>query len=406
MQRDILIIGAGIIGAATSWALAMRGQGERVLLIERESVASGATSRAAALVTLVRDKPWLIPLVQQTCHDIDHLEHELGADVGRHTCGALYAAPAALRQNLLDLAALNASHGTVAQELSPRDAQRLAPWLLAGAFDTAVHFPQEMYIEPYLLTQAYLRAATRLGVQFQDADAVRIHTLNGQVRGLETGTGHFLPASSIVVAAGAWSSLLAAALDIALPMAPVRSQYWITAPADLFDPKGAIMLLPAIRAYARPEGGGLLFGVREQRAVAVDPRRLPSDLSGFVFDPANPDGLDDLAFHADVLMQHIADFAYTGIAHAISGPSCYTPDSHLVLGEADSIRGLFFASGCNGGGIAFCGGMGRAIAELVLQQPVFADIAMHRPQRLGHFDPFSAAFLNRCAASRSNKTSG
>ena len=49
MQRDILIIGCGIFGAAIAWAMGRRGLGHRVLIVDRQTPASGATSQAAGL---------------------------------------------------------------------------------------------------------------------------------------------------------------------------------------------------------------------------------------------------------------------------------------------------------------------------------------------------------------------
>lgn len=93
MQRDIIIVGGGIIGAAVAYALGLRGMGERVCIIERAQPAAAATSRAAALVTLVRDKPNLIALVKETYSAIARLEKTQHEDVGRHQSGALYVAP-------------------------------------------------------------------------------------------------------------------------------------------------------------------------------------------------------------------------------------------------------------------------------------------------------------------------
>ena len=117
-------------------------------------------------------------------------------------------------------------------------------------------------------------------------------------------------------------------------MAPVRSQYWITQTAPHFARNGAIVLMPEIQAYARPEVGALIFGIREQHAVAANPRTLPADLSRLVFDADNPDGFNDLVENADKLNRYFAHFEQTGIAHHMSGPSCYTSDGALVLGES------------------------------------------------------------------------
>ena len=88
-------------------------------------------------------------------------------------------------------------------------------------------------------------------------------------------------AGCVVDAAGAWANVLAARIGIGLPMAPVRSQYWITAPDPLFPRDHPMVIMPDASAYSRPELGGLLFGLRERQSISFDPRQLPDELSGF-----------------------------------------------------------------------------------------------------------------------------
>ncbi|WP_428825663.1 NAD(P)/FAD-dependent oxidoreductase [Azonexus sp. IMCC34842] len=407
MNRDILIVGGGIFGASIAYALARRGLGERVLLLERQQLAGAATSRAAALVTLVRDKSHFIPLVQETRRAIEAMRADFSEDVGLRQVGALYASSTAGAAELDRLAASCGEFGIVSEKLTPDEAIRHSPWLNPAAFDTAVLFPQEAYVEPYLLSTAYSRSAAHLGVRIRlAADVRRICCANDRVSGVELRSGEVLPAAIVINAAGAWAGLLSAELGVPLPMAPVRSQYWITEPDAIFPRQGPIVLLPEIRAYARPEIGALLFGIRESRPAVADPRLLPADLSGFVFDPSDPDGWENLADGAEQLRRYFPAIDRLGIAHYITGPSNYTPDGNLVVGAVDRIAGLFIAAGCNGAGIAVSGGVGRLIAEQITGQACFVDAAPHRVERHGLFDPFAPEFLNLCAAARSRKTSG
>jgi len=407
MERDILIVGGGIFGAAIAFALGQRGLGERVLLLERQQLAHAATSRAAALMTLVRDKRHFIPLVQETYRTIETLRTDFAEDVGLHQVGALHVASGPASEVLRQLADNCSAYGITSEELTPTEAVQRTPWLNAEAFDTAVFFPQEAYVEPYLLCTAYARAAVQMGVRIRlDADVRHFKSEENRVTGVELANGEVLPARIVINAAGAWGGLLCAELGIPLPMAPVRSQYWITETDALFPRNAPIVLLPEIRAYARPEVGALLFGIREHDAVVADPHRLPADLAGFVFDAEDSDGWDNLAAGAETLRRYFPAIDRVGIAHYITGPSNYTPDGNLVVGRVESIAGLFVAAGCNGAGIAVSGGVGRLIAELVIDQPTFIDPDPHRPQRLGDFDPFVPEFLRLCADARSRKTSG
>lgn len=406
-QRDILIIGGGIFGAAIAYALGRRGLGQRVLVLEREQPAGAATSRAAALVTLARDKPEQIALAQETLRAIANLESEFGEDIGRHAVGTLHVAPTERIDLLKSRADHCADFGIASQWLTKDAALARAPWLAPEAFDLAVFYPDDCYVEPYLFACAYQRAAGRMGARLRlNADVRRIVHADGRVSGVELADGEVLPASIVINAAGAWANLLSAELGLPLPMAPVRSQYWITEPAPIFPRDGAIVLMPEIRAYARPEVGALLFGMRERMPAVADPRSLPADFSGFVFDPDDADGWQNLAEGAEALARYFPALASLGIAHYITGPSNYTPDGQLILGTSQRIAGLFIATGCNGSGIAFSGGVGRLLAEWVCGEPGFLDPGQFAPDRHGDFDPFTPAFLQTCAAARAQKSSG
>jgi 4-methylaminobutanoate oxidase (formaldehyde-forming) len=406
-ERNILIIGGGIFGAAIAYALGRRGLGHRVLILERGQPAGGATSRAAALVTMVRDDPAQIALAQETFRAMDCLEGEYGESVGRHNVGALHVAPDHLGE-ALKARAENAAHfGISSRWLDKNEALRRAPWLAADAFDLAVFYPDECYVDPYLLSSAYQRTAIGLGAKLRlDANVVHITHADGQVTGVDLSDGTHLPANIVINAAGAWANLLSTELGLPLPMAPVRSQYWISEPAAIFPRDGAIVLMPEIRAYARPEVGALLFGVRETRPAVADPRQLPADLGGFVFDPDDPDGWNNLAEGAETLARYFPAIESIGIAHYLTGPSNYTPDSQLILGASRQIAGLLIATGCNGSGITFSGGVGRLLAEWIAGEAGYLEPTIFAPDRAGTFDPYSPEFLQSCAAARAQKTSG
>jgi sarcosine oxidase subunit beta len=253
-----------------------------------------------------------------------------------------------------------------------------------------------------ILAHAYARAARALGARFSTGVAVnRIEVTHGRASGVETSQGR-VSAAAVVVAAGAWSNLLTVPLGCALPTAPVRSEYWITAPAPAFPRGHPVVILPDARAYSRPELGGLLFGLRGLRGVAADPRVLPDDAAGF----AIPDAEDTLAEGADALTGLCPPLVHAGIAHAVEGLSTYTPDGAFVLGAAPGITGLFVATGCCGAGIAASGGIGLALASVMLNRDVGIDLTAFAPGRFGVVDPFDPTFRARCAAARAQKTAG
>jgi sarcosine oxidase, subunit beta len=407
VQRDILIIGCGIFGAAIAWALGRRGLGHRVLILDRQPQASGATSRAAGLVTQVRSDPALQALAGETLAAIELLKSRFGEDVGCHRVGALHVGPLSQQAALAHLLAACNAAGIRGQWQDKAQVLAHSPWLNPEAFDMAAFFPDECFVDPYLLSSAYLRGAQQMGAKLRlDTRVAHIQHQTGVVTGVALEGGAVLPARIVVNAAGAWSNLLSVELGLPLPMAPVRSQYWITERSPEFPPDGPMVFMTDIRAYARPEVEALLFGIRESTPAVADPRELPENLQGFVFDAADPDGWGNLADAFEPLSRYFPAIERLGIAHYITGPSNYTPDGQPIVGASAKVAGLLVATGCNGSGITYSAGVGRLIAELICGETPFVDASRLDPARALQIDPFASAFLQACAHARATKSTG
>ncbi|MGB1024973.1 MAG: NAD(P)/FAD-dependent oxidoreductase, partial [Rhodospirillaceae bacterium] len=225
------------------------------------------------------------------------------------------------------------------------------------------------------------------------------------VEGVRLSDGHTITADMTVCAAGPWSALVGQWVGLGLPLAPVRSHYWISAMDDRFARNQVMVFIPDGKFYSRPELGGLLYGFRDRVCVAADPRLYPPDPAGFAF------GYDDEGW--DSLAEGIAGFTdyFPGLdqvptAHYISAASAYTPDGKFVIGAWPTVKGFLAVTGCSGAGIATSGGVGRAAAAMAAGSTAPYDMSLFRPDRFGPIDPVDPAFLQRCADARANKRAG
>jgi sarcosine oxidase subunit beta len=402
---DVIIIGGGVLGCATAYYLAGLNRGH-VVLLERRTVAGANSPRAAGLLSLARPKAAPFPLVLETYAAIADLEDELSQSLGLQQVGSLHvAASPAARAGLVELVQIAHGSGVATEWISPTDAMRLVRWLVLNGDEAVAFFPADAFVDPYLLTQAYAHCARARGVVIREGVAVTgIQVRGDRVAGVETSEG-FFTGQVVIDAAGAWAGVLAWQLGVGLPMAPVRSQYWITAPHPLFAGRHPIALLPDARAYARPELGSLLFGLREAQGMHADPWELPEDISDLRLDSESC-GWDSLMEGIPSLARFFPAIEQIGIAHHIAGLSTYTPDGMFVLGEVPGLEGLLVATGCSGAGIAASGGIGLALAQLAVGQTSFFDLTPHRADRFGPVDPTDPAFRQRCAEARSMKRSG
>ncbi len=406
-STDFLIIGGGILGAATAWSLAQRAPaGTRIRLLEAGMLATATTSQAAALLTRVRPDPAMAALVAETFAAIDQLNAVLDDPLPLRQVGSLHLATRdAGHQYLRSTAQTAAELGLTAERLTRDEAVQRAPWLSAASDAEALYVAEDGYMDPVQLAQGYITAARRLGVEVVQNCPVRaLVRQQDRIIGVQTANGT-MAADHVICCAGPWSTQLLAEQGVQLAMAPVRSHYWITEDdRELFPNESPMVILPDANAYARPEVGGLLFGLRDQQAVYGDPANLPEDIHGYLFN-CDPEGWECLESGWSALAEVFPAIERLGIAHYLTGVSSYTPDGKPLLGKTD-LPGLLAATGCSGAGIALSGGIGRLLAELALGQPMFCDEKPFALNRFGPIDPFSKDFRVRCALARSQKRSG
>jgi sarcosine oxidase, subunit beta len=398
MESRIVIVGGGILGCSVAYHLARAGTRE-VLLVERNELASATTSCAAGLLGQLRATAEQAELVQRTLRDIAALECELGESPGFRRVGSVRIAttPGREREMAAQLA-LARAQGVEGRVIDKSEAQRLVPALDARQARMIGWIPGDGYADPYQLAMAYARSARARGVQTWTGTAVTGFRMRaGRVIAVDTDRGD-VPCGTVVLAAGAWAGPVAALAGAALPVTPVRSHFWITAPHPAVRPDQPVVRFPDLRtAYTRPEVGGLLMGCYEPRSRAYDAWALGP---GFT--------MREVDREWDVFLRHVGGlvpwFPFLEDAEmvgAMAGLPTFPPDGRYVIGRVPEVEGVLVASGCSGGGIAGSGGIGSVIAELVTTGRSSIDLTSFRADRFGAVEPRSAEFRRRCALARS-----
>lgn len=402
---DLVIIGGGILGISTAYH-AVRMGAVSVLVLERNQIASQATPRAAALLTQIRYKPSQLPIVQRTFAAIEELRAELKDDFGLRRTGSLHVASSPATESPLKTHAETARQaGVEIAWIDAAEARKHTPWLDASSAASIALTPSDMIADPHLFTHAYAQAARARGAVVRINSTVTGLIRHGQdVLGVKTAAGE-IHAGAVIDAAGAWASLIAHEAGVALPMAPVWSHYWVTAPEAGFPHNMAYAILPDARAYVRPEVGGAIIGLRERQSVSLNPRALPDDVDGLVRN-SDEEADEMLLAGAEPLRRYFPDLDSLRFVRFMAGLSAYTPDGEFVLGAVPGAGRFYAAAGCCGSGIACSGGIGLAAAEAALNKTPSFDLTPFRPDRFGAIDPFAPDFRARCAASRSGKLSG
>lgn len=403
---DTIVIGGGTIGTATAWHLAKRKK--TTLLIERNTIGSGNTSKAASLMTLVRTKEALIPLIKETYKNIDEIEVLTNQKVGKKQVGTIhFAASEEAKENLSKLVAIANKHEIKNRSIYKEELTDLMPWLDTQTMIEASFMEDDSFVDAYILANVFADAAKKEGaIVKQNTEVKSIVFENNEVKGVELSNGEIIFSDNVVDAAGLWVNELSMQEGIPVPMAAVRSIYWIIEVNKGMFPKNHPMLvLPDANAYSRPEAGGLLFGLREKESPHFDTKEIDKEPNTDFL--GNPDDKWDLIEeYGQKLQIFFPNFFDMGIKEVITGISTYTPDGYYTLGFFPNKKGFYAAAGCAGAGVAGSGGIGRLIAEMISGETLFTDASPFRLDRFGNIDPTSEGFKQRCADARSKKKDG
>lgn len=404
-MKRILIIGGGILGL--SIARYIQRQGEcQVTLLEAGNPGEGTTSQAAALLTRARKRLDDCRMVDESHRMLRQLQQQQGDEFAQlHGC--MHIAVSAEQGALLCSFQRNArALGIEAAWKNAREVRERLPWLSIPDESLGVWFPDDGHADPYLFAQLYLQDARAAGVTVRSRSRVAdIQRADDRVTGVTLESGEQIECDVLVLAAGPWSTVLADSLGVALGMAPVRSHYWISAAQPNVQLDQPMAIYPAANAYFRPEGRGLLFGVRDSQICVADPNTLPDDIHAYAFEN-DPQGWSALEENWEALIQGCPMLEQAELSHYLSGVSSYTPDALPLIGWAQPYSNLMLATGCSGAGIAWSGGIGRLVSELVHGLEPFVDPAPFDPARFPDADPMNPEFRIACAQSRMNKKTG
>ncbi len=363
VSGSVVVVGAGIIGAACARALCARGCA--VTIVER-GAAVGGTSASGEGNLLLSDKapgPEL-QLAQYSARLWPDLVADLASELGDAFPSLEYELKGGLvvATGDLDAAALSSfaqrqcEHGVRAQSLSASEACRIEPDLTRD-LTSAVYYRDDAQVQPAVAAEAFLASARVRGAKIvlnaavtgplvDDAGALSgVTTTRGDVRG-----------DRVIVAAGPWSSDVARSLGGALPVAPRRGFVLVTSPMTrrifhkVYDADyvgavesndGALQTSTVVESTA---SGTVLIGSSRER-VGFD-RSLDVNVVAV------------LATKAVRLLPFLADVS---LMRVYGGFRPFVPDHLPVIGEDPSCPGLWYATGHEGAGI----GLAPATAEML-----------------------------------------
>jgi glycine/D-amino acid oxidase-like deaminating enzyme len=375
---DVVVVGAGIVGAACARALARAGL--KVTVVERGTIAAGSSSRGEGNI-LVSDKlpgPEL-ELAQLSRRLWLELGEELDCDFElERKGGVVVAAGEPARGSLLGLAERQRRAGVEARPLDPAGLAELEPQLAPSA--GGVHYPEDLQVQPIRAVAALLARARREGARVLTRTAVTgiVRAGDGAVEGVRTAAGT-IAAPLVVNAAGVWSSEVAGLAGSRLGVRPRRGQVLVTEP---------LPPLVAHKVYAASYVDDVNSG-EEGLQVSTVIEGTPSgtiligssrELVGFDERP----GVEAWRRIAAAALELFPILAIARVIRVYHGFRPFSADGLPVIGPDPAVPGLWHASGHEGAGI----GLAPATAALVAAGIVGGEPPLDpRPFRAGRDAP-------------------
>jgi glycine oxidase len=374
-SAGVVIIGGGVIGLAVARALARRGLSD-VVLIERGSLGAESSSAAAGM---------LAPQAEADCaDDFFHLARqsrdmypafaaalleETGIDIELDTTGTLYLA--FTDEDVRDLEKRyewQSRAGLPLEMLRGEDARQLEPAISENVC-AALKFPLDMQVENRRLISALAASTEKLDVRLVTGTTVSfLKTDHRGVAGVETSHG-FVSTNTVVVASGAWTSLLGVQT---LSGKPAKSL-----PSFGIEPVRGQMLCfeanPQIVRHVVYSPGGYIV-----------PRRDGRLLSGSTTEHAGYDrrvtaeGVSSILSAAMEISQRIGALP---IQASWAGLRPRAADGLPVLGPYAEIEGLFYATGHYRNGILLAPITGELIAGAVVDKMDSTSLSIFSPDR-------------------------
>ncbi|BDP44124.1 FAD-dependent oxidoreductase (plasmid) [Deinococcus aetherius] len=354
---DVVVIGAGIIGAACAWRLAERGL--RVRVLERDHPAGGSSGKSAAGVRAQFTSDTNILLSKHSIGEYARMPAS-----GYRPAGYLMLVPE--RQWGVHLAGVERQHvhGVPTEVLTPAQAQRHAPFE-TGGLGGCTFCPTDGVVDPHELTFEYVRLAREAGVRFSLGTPVTAVSRRGGRWRVTTPAGA-VEGEQVLNTAGAWSGEVAALAGLDVPVRPARRMVFTTGPLSLphrlpmvFDLESGVWL--------RSEGERLILGRADEADVGWR------------------EGMD-WAWLEPTLERALERFPWLETASLDRRASWWgyyeiTPDHQPVVGRMPGVEGWLNACGFSGHGVMQAAATARVIAQEACFEVPFVDIAPLRYER-------------------------
>ncbi len=355
---DVVIVGGGLEGAATAWALAHRGITD-VVMAERNTVGSGMTGKSSGIVRCHYGVSSLAAMAAAGLEVFENPQAFFGEDVpdiGFRQTGYIVGVGEPNVENMRKSLAAQRAVGVQTEEIDVAEVAGMWPWADLSPFAAFGWESRGGYGDAYRTAQAFMASARAAGVRLRQGTAVTdLLTTDQKVTGVRMADGTEISAGTVVVATGVWTRPFLAGHGIDIPITVIREQIVMIDPGV---PVGGVPVFSDLVSlqYVRPEvGGEILFG----NSDLADPSEADPD------DYSNRASEEFVDLTVEKVGTRFPGLSAASITSSYAGCYDVTPDWNPVISRT-GIDGLVVAAGFSGHGFKIAPAVGRLVADIVV----------------------------------------
>lgn len=361
----VVIIGAGVVGAALADEISARGWTEVTVVDQGPLPATGgSSSHAPGLVFQANPSKTMTELARYT------VEKFCSLDVDGQPCflqvGGLEVATTPER-----VTELHRRHGWLtawgvdSRILTADECVEKHPLVNRERVLAGLHIPTDGLAKAVLAVEAQIRRATGRGVTFLARhEVLDVLRADGEVTGVRTDQGD-LAADIVVCCAGIWGPKIARMVGMNLPLTPLGHQLAWTGPVPALAGQTEEAVRPILRhqdadLYYRDRHDTLGIGYYGHRPMPITADEILSVDEADAMPSVQKFTEDDFADAWTETQSLLPATKDAKVEEGINGLFSFTTDGLPLLGESPDVKGFWVAEAV---WVTHSAGVGRAVAE-------------------------------------------
>ena len=359
MTHDVAIIGGGATGCAGAYFLKLAGVA-RVCVIEPDPtyakaatpVATGGCRRLFSLPENILMSQYSIPFFKDFAKHVP--VDGYAPDVQWRERGYLFVGGAQHAKVLEENSRTQARLGVKVELMDRAAIAARYPWMHTDDLALGVLSPEDGWLDPNSVLQAFRKKAQSMGTEFVRDRVVDLYTSGRRVTELELGGGARIHADHVINAAGCWAGAIAKLAGIDVPVNPMRRFEHYVEIADPL-PDDAPLIKDPDRLIIRPEGKGYSVGL----VRSDEPRGFNLEM--------DPGWFQEVVWPA--CASRVPEFEALKLKREWCGlyDECEL-DGNMILGTCPGgPENFYLACGFSGHGLMHAPAVGRALSELVVK---------------------------------------